>query len=64
MPAAWYLRVTAKRGEASEDLTLSKKVSAGVGETVLILLKARPSRPSLLVFCWNVLETEVAASTA
>ena len=47
-----------------EDLTVSKKVVCFVGLTVLMLLNARPRRPSLSVSCVNCAETWVAASTA
>jgi hypothetical protein len=43
---------------------VSKKVVFGDGWTVLMLLKARPTRPSLFVSDTNCDETEVAASTA
>jgi hypothetical protein len=46
------------------DLTVSKKVVCWSGETVLMLLKARPRRPSLSTSWVNWVETEVAASTA
>jgi len=43
---------------------VSKKVVCWSGETVLMLLNARPSRPSLSTSWVNWAETEVAASTA
>jgi hypothetical protein len=41
--------VTLKHGAPGSDLTVSKKVVWGLGLTVLMELKARPSRPSLLL---------------
>ena len=43
---------------------LSKKVFCGAGETVLMLLQARPSRPELLLSEVKALETFFADSTA
>lgn len=63
-PGAPLRRYAAKRGDASEDLTVSKKVVCLTGCTVLMELKASPTRPSLFVSCWNCAEIEVAASTA
>ena len=45
-------------------MALSKKVFCGVGETVLRLLKARPSRPEELLSEVKALETFLADSTA
>ena len=49
---------------ASELLTVSKKVSCWSGLTVLIVLNAKPRRPSWPVVEEKEDETDVAASTA
>ena len=46
-PAAPFFRVTAKSFCLRVFLTVSKKVVCWSGWTVLMLLKARPRRPSL-----------------
>jgi hypothetical protein len=51
-------------GKSSELCTLAKKVFCRVGDTVLRLLKARPSRPEEAVSERNALDTNCADSTA
>lgn len=50
-------------GLLRDDWALAKKVFCGVGETVLMLLKARPTRPSEVSEVKEE-ETVLASSTA
>lgn len=63
LPAPAF-RFAEKRGMARLDIALSKKVFCFVGETWLMVLKARPRRPSELPSRVKDEDTCVATSTA